>query len=54
MEEKPRKSKFKLSYIVMIVLVLLLSIMVFTNNGYKGDYLSGGEVEIEQLSMDLD
>ena len=49
MEEKQQKPKFKISYIVMLVLLVFLAIMIFTNNGYQGEYLSGGEVEIQTL-----
>ena len=49
MEEKQRKPKFKISYIVMIVLLVFLAITLFSNNGYKGEYLEGGRGQIEQL-----
>jgi len=49
MEEKQQKPKFKISYILMLILLLALAVMVLSNNGYKGEFLSGGEVEIQQL-----
>lgn len=47
MEEN--KSKFKFSYVILLVVLVLLLCLVFTDNGYKGEFLSGGEKEVEQL-----
>lgn len=47
MEEN--KPKFRYSYIFLLLLVVLFLVIVFTNNGDKGVFLSGGEKEVEQL-----
>ena len=47
MEEN--KSKFKFSYIILLVAIVLLLCLIFTNNGSKGEFLAGGEAEVEQL-----
>ena len=49
MEEKQQKPKFKFSYIIILALLVLMAVLIFTNNGYKGQYLSGGDAAIEQL-----
>ena len=46
---KEQKPKFKYSYLVVLLLVVLLFVVIFTNNGYKGQYLDGGITEVEQL-----
>jgi len=43
------KSKFKFSYIILLVAIVLLLCLIFTNNGSKGEFLAGGEAEVEQL-----
>ena len=48
MEEK--KPKFRWSFlIVMLLATAALFLIFFTNQGYKGQYIYGGETEIEQL-----
>ena len=46
---KEQKPKFKYSYLIVLLLVVLLFVLIFTNNGYKGQYLDGGINEIQQL-----
>ena len=48
MEER-KQPKFKWSYILLIILALFMLISVFTNNRNKGQYLTGGEREIQML-----
>lgn len=48
MEER-KQPKFKWSYILLIILALFMLISVFTNNGNKGQYLTGGEREVQML-----
>lgn len=45
-EQKP---KFKYSYIVILLLIILLFVLIFTNNGYKGEYIDRGITEVEEL-----
>lgn len=47
MDEK--KPKFKWSYLIVLLLVVLAGVLLFTNNGYKGEYLYGGTNEIQEL-----
>lgn len=44
-----QKSRFKWSYLVVLVFVILLAVLLFSNNGYKGEYIYGDITEIEQL-----
>lgn len=45
-EQKP---KFRYSYLVVILLIILLFVLIFTNNGYKGEYLNRNTEEIQEL-----
>ncbi len=45
-EQKP---KFKFSYLIVLLLIILLFVLIFTNNGYKGEYLYGSKNEIVEL-----
>ncbi len=45
-EQKP---KFKWSYIVFALIIILMVVLIFSNNGYKGVYLDGNIEEITQL-----
>ncbi len=45
-EQKP---KFRWSYLILLVFVVLLAVVIFTNNGYKGKYIEGEMTEINQL-----
>ena len=45
-EQKP---KFKFSYLIVLLLIILLFVLIFTNNGYKGEYLYGSKNEILEL-----
>ncbi len=47
MEEN--KSKFKFSYVILLVAIVLLLCLIFTNNGSKGEFLTGGEAEVSEL-----
>lgn len=47
MEEQ--KPKIRWSYIIAVILLAVMLIILFTNNGYKGVYLDGGKSEIAQL-----
>ena len=44
-----QKSKFKWSYLVILFVIVLLLILIFTNNGYQGQYLYGGINEVKEL-----
>ena len=44
-----QKSKFKWSYLVIILLVILAVYFFVSSSGYKGEYLNGEMTEIEQL-----
>lgn len=46
---KEQKPKFKYSYLIVLLLVVLLFVLIFTHNGYKGEYLDGGISEIQEL-----
>ena len=45
-EQKP---KFRYSYLVVVLLIILLFVLIFTNNGYKGEYLNRNTEEIQEL-----
>ncbi len=45
-EQKP---KFRYSYIVILLLIILLFVLIFTNNGYKGEYIDRGISEVKEL-----
>ena len=44
-----QKSKFKWSYLVVLLLIVLLLVLVFTNDGYKGEKITGGTNEVQEL-----
>ena len=44
-----QKSKFKWSYLVVLLLIVLIFVLIFTNNGYKGEKITGGVSEVEEL-----
>ena len=44
-----KKSKFKWSYLIIGLIVILMFVLLFTDNGYKGEYLDGNKGEITQL-----
>ncbi len=44
-----KKNKFKYSYIVVLLLLVLVAVLMFSNNGYKGEYIDGGLTEVQQL-----
>lgn len=44
-----KKGKFKYSYLVVLLLLVLVVVLIFTNQGYKGQYIDGGLVEVEEL-----
>ncbi len=43
------KSKFRWSYLIALLLVVFLLVIVFTNNGYKGEKITGGATEVQEL-----
>ena len=43
------KSKFRWTYLVVLLLVVLLFVLIFTNNGYSGERITGGTTEVEEL-----
>lgn len=45
-EQKP---KFRYTWVIFALLLILVLILVFRDNGYKGEYLDGNINEIEQL-----
>ncbi len=45
-EQKP---KFRYSYLIILLLIVLLFVLIFTNNGYKGEYLNRNIEEIQEL-----
>lgn len=44
-----QKSKFKWSYLVVLLLIVLIFVLIFTNNGYKGEKITGGVSEVKEL-----
>lgn len=46
---KEQKPKFKYSYIAILLLIVLVFVLVFTNRGYKGEYIDGGLTEVQEL-----
>ncbi len=46
---KEQKPKFKYSYIAVLLLIVLVFVLVFTNRGYKGEYIDGGLTEVQEL-----
>lgn len=48
---KEQKPRFKYSYLVVLLLIILLFVLIFTNNGYKGEYIDGGIDEIQELVL---
>ena len=42
---KEQKPKFKYSYLVILLLVVLLFVLIFSNNGYKGEYIDYSNVD---------
>jgi len=47
--EQKKPSKFKFSYIIVLLLLVLVAVLLFTNNGYKGEYIDGGVSEVKEL-----
>ena len=45
-EQKPR---FKWSYLIVLIFIVLLAVLLFSNNGYKGKYIDGDVTEIQEL-----
>ncbi len=45
-EQKP---KFRISYILILLLVIFTIVMVVTNSGYKGTYIDRGITEVKEL-----
>ena len=43
------KSKFRWTYLVVLLLVVLLFVLIFTNNGYSGERITGGYNEVVEL-----
>ena len=48
-EQQNKKPKFKFSWIVILALLVVMLVVMFSNNGYQGQYLHGGESQIQQL-----
>ncbi len=46
---KEKKSKFKMSYVVMLLLLVLFLCILFVPNGYKGELLTGGKEDVLAL-----
>ncbi len=46
---KEQKPKFKYSYIAILLLLVLVCVLIFTNRGYKGEYIDGGLAEVQEL-----
>ena len=43
------KSKFRWSYLVVLLLIVLIFVVIFTNNGYSGRRITGGYNEVVEL-----
>ncbi len=43
------KSKFRWSYLVVLLLIVLIFVVIFTNNGYSGKRITGGYNEVVEL-----
>ena len=43
------KSKFRWSYLVVLLLIVLIFVVIFTNNGYSGRRITGGFNEVKEL-----
>ncbi len=43
------KSKFRWSYLIVLVLVVFLLVLVFSNRGYSGEEITGGPTEVQEL-----
>ncbi len=43
------KSKFKWSYVVVLLIIALIFVVIFTNNGYSGRRITGGYNEVVEL-----
>ena len=44
-----QKSKFRWSYLIVLLLIVVLFVIIFTNNGYKGEEITGGPSEVQEL-----
>ncbi len=44
-----KKPKFRFSYVFLLVVLVLLLCLVFSDRGYKGEFLAGGETEVVEL-----
>ena len=45
-EQKP---KFRWTYIIVLLLIVLLFVLIFTNRGYSGERITGGATEVQEL-----
>ena len=43
------KSKFRWTYLVVLLLIVLVFVLIFTNNGYSGERITGGKEEVQEL-----